>query len=113
MRFLAHFLVIYLYIITISGDKEAEEEGNRKRIIDQLMKTRTVLIDDYHLVTRQIATDVYMYRSYRTVSVVFYPVMRDVVDAHFTFQSEELHLNTIGRFKHSFSLCMYTVCRLL
>lgn len=102
MRVLAHFLVFYLYIITISGDQEAEEEGNRKRIIEQLTRTRTFLIDDYHLVTRQIATNVHMYRSYRTVSVVFYPLMRDVTDAHFTFQSEELHLNAIGRFWHNF-----------
>ncbi|KAJ0173521.1 hypothetical protein K1T71_010670 [Dendrolimus kikuchii] len=79
----------------IFGDKEAEEEGMRKRIIEQL-RTRTVLLDDYTLVKRLIATDVYMYRSYRTVSVVFYPVSRDVTDAHFTFQSEELHMNNIG-----------------
>lgn len=80
-----------------NGDKEAEDEANRKRILEQLTKTRTVILDDYHLVTRQIATDVYMYRSYRTVSVVFYPIMRDVSDARFTFQAEELHLNNIGR----------------
>lgn len=103
MRALAHFLSIYLFIITICGDNE-EEELHRKRVIEQLTRTRTVLIDDYHLVTRQIATDVYMYRSYRTVSIVFYPVMRDVVDAHFTFQLEELHLNTIGRYLHLFLL---------
>ncbi|XP_075982697.1 post-GPI attachment to proteins factor 6 [Anticarsia gemmatalis] len=90
------FLLLYVCTGLISCDKEAEEDANRKRIIEQLTRTRTVLLDDYHLVTRQIATDVYMYRSYRTVSVVFYPVMRDVTDARFTFQSEELHLNNIG-----------------
>ncbi|KAL4706964.1 hypothetical protein ACJJTC_019502 [Scirpophaga incertulas] len=93
--------VCYLFLLCVcSGglyaDKEVEEDGNRKRVIAQLTKTRTVLLDDYHLVTRQIATDVYMYRSYRTVSVIFYPVMKDVTDARFTFQSEELHLNNIG-----------------
>lgn len=79
-------------------EKESEEEANRKRLTEQLTRTRTVLLDDYHLVTRQIVTDVYMYRSYRTMSVVFYPIMRDVTDAIFTFQSEELHLNNIGRY---------------
>lgn len=80
----------------VFGDKETEEEGIRRRIIEQL-KTRTVLLDDFSLVKRLVATDVYMYRSYRTVSVVFYPVSRDVAEAHFTFQSEELHRNNIGR----------------
>ncbi|CAH0690308.1 unnamed protein product [Spodoptera exigua] len=92
-----HFLLL-LFVCTdiIFGTKDTEDEETRKRILDQLTKTRTVLLDDYHLVTRQVATDVYMFRSYRTVSVVFYPVMRDVTDARFTFQSEELHLNNIG-----------------
>ncbi|CAH0400597.1 unnamed protein product [Chilo suppressalis] len=90
------FILLYVCSVASAGDKEAEEDGNRKRIIEQLIRTRTVLLDDYHLVTRQIATDVYMFRSYRTVSVIFYPVMRGVTDARFTFQSEELHLNNIG-----------------
>lgn len=97
MRVCLCFLLLYVYGAASNGDKEPEEESHRKRIIEQLTRTRTVLLDDYHLVTRQIATDVYMYRSYRTVSVVFYPVMRDVSVAQFTFQSEELHLNNIGR----------------
>lgn len=80
----------------IFGDNESEEDSNRKQIIEQLTRTRTVLLDDYHLVKRQIAIDVYMYRNYRTVSVVFYPIIRDVTDAHFTFQAEEFHLNNIG-----------------
>lgn len=91
-----YFILLYVCVVS-ANDKELEEEIQRRKIIEQLTRTRTVLLDDYHLVTRQIATDVYMYRSYRTVSVVFYPVMRDVTDARFTFQSEELHLNTIGR----------------
>ncbi|CAG9789445.1 unnamed protein product [Diatraea saccharalis] len=90
------FILLYMCSVANAGDKEVEEDGNRKKIIEQLTRTRTVLLDDYHLVTRQIATDVYMFRSYRTVSVIFYPVMRDVTDARFTFQSEELHLNNIG-----------------
>ncbi|KAL0868972.1 hypothetical protein ABMA27_007297 [Loxostege sticticalis] len=90
-----YFILLYVCVVS-ANDKELEEEIQRRKIIEQLTRTRTVLLDDYHLVTRQIATDVYMYRSYRTVSVVFYPVMRDVTDARFTFQSEELHLNTIG-----------------
>ncbi|KAG6455273.1 hypothetical protein O3G_MSEX009136 [Manduca sexta] len=94
MRIL-YFLILYLCIV-INGEKETEEEANRKRIIEQLTRTRTVLLDDYLLVTRHIATDVYMYRSYRTVSVVFYRIESDIVDALFTFQSEELHMNNIG-----------------
>lgn len=97
MRVSLNFVILYVCIALIFGDKEAEEDANRKRVIEQLTRTRTVLLDDYHLVTRQIATDVYMYRNYRTVSVVFYPIMRDVTEARFTFQSEELHLNNIGR----------------
>lgn len=104
------FLLLYVCIV-VSGDKESEEEGNRKRIIEQLTRTRTYLLDDYHLVTRQIATDVYMYRSYRTVSVVFYPVMRDVSDARFTFQSEELHLNNIGRCTTNNAVPLFIVVR--
>ncbi|XP_026760611.2 post-GPI attachment to proteins factor 6 [Galleria mellonella] len=92
------FLLVYVYVCSAASnsDKEIEEDRNRKRIIEQLTRTRTVLHEDYQLVTRQIATDVYMFRSYRTVSVVFYPIMRQVSDARFTFQSEELHLNNIG-----------------
>ncbi|XP_028166051.1 post-GPI attachment to proteins factor 6 isoform X1 [Ostrinia furnacalis] len=87
---------VLLYVCVVSAGEEPEEEVHRRKIIEQLTRTRTVLLDDYHLVTRQVATDVYMYRSYRTVSVVFYPVMRGVTDARFTFQSEEMHLNNIG-----------------
>lgn len=95
MRVLS-ILILFVCTEIIIGDQEGEEDANRKRIIEQLTRTRTVLLDDYHLVTRQIATDVYMYRSYRTVSVVFYPITRDVTDARFTFQSEDIHLNNIG-----------------
>lgn len=77
-------------------DKEAEIEFKKKRIIEQLSRTRPVIIEGYQLVTRHVGIDVYMYRSYRTVSVVFYPVANDISDAQFTFQSEELHLNNIG-----------------
>lgn len=98
MRICLFFVLLFMCTGLILGEKEEiEDDANRKRILEQLTKTRTVLLDDYHLVTRQIATDVYMFRSYRTVSVVFYPVMRDVTDAHFSFQSEELHLNNLGR----------------
>lgn len=95
MKIHLHFLLTFLCTLVISGDEY--EDIARKRIIDQLARTRTVLLDDYHLVTRQIATDVDRYRSYRSVSVIFYPVMRDVTEARFAFQSEELHLNNIGR----------------
>lgn len=96
-----YILLLCVCCVTSNGDKESEDDSKRKRIIEQLTKTRTVILDDYHLVTRQIATDVYMYRSYRTVSVIFFPIIRDVTDARFTFQSEELHLNNIGRFPNS------------
>lgn len=95
---LLYIFLLYVFSSSINCDQEAEQDANRKRIIEQLTRTRTVILDDYHLVTRQIATDVFMFRSYRTVSVVFYPVMRDVTEARFTFQSEDLHLNNIGRF---------------
>uniref|UniRef100_A0A2H1W6Y4 SFRICE_013823 n=1 Tax=Spodoptera frugiperda TaxID=7108 RepID=A0A2H1W6Y4_SPOFR len=106
MRACQFLLLLFVCTDIIFGTEETEDEETRKRILDQLTKTRTVLLDDYHLVTRQVATDVYMFRSYRTVSVVFYPVMRDVTDARFTFQSEELHLNNIVRmyFKLMFSI---------
>ncbi|GBP17908.1 Transmembrane protein 8B [Eumeta japonica] len=92
------FCLLILYVCSVVTDdvQESEEEVLRRKILDQLVKTRTVLIDNYQLVTRQAATYVYMYRSYRTVSIIFYPVMRDVTDARFTFQAEELHLNNIG-----------------
>ncbi|XP_059047776.1 post-GPI attachment to proteins factor 6 [Achroia grisella] len=98
MRASLFFLLVYVYMSSgaSNNDKEIEEERNRKRIIEQLTRTRTVLHEDYDLISRQVATDVYMFRSYRTVSVVFYPVMIEVSDARFTFQSEELHLNNIG-----------------
>lgn len=104
MRACQFLLLLFVCTDIIFGTEETEDEETRKRILDQLTKTRTVLLDDYHLVTRQVATDVYMFRSYRTVSVVFYPVMRDVTDARFTFQSEELHLNNIGRWHANFFL---------
>ncbi|XP_068619166.1 post-GPI attachment to proteins factor 6 [Battus philenor] len=91
-----YLLLLCVCCVTSNSDKESEDDSKRKRIIEQLTKTRTVIRDNYTLVTRQIATDVYTYRSYRTVSVIFYPIMRDVTDALFTFQSEELHLNNIG-----------------
>ena len=112
MRVCLFFVLLFVCTGLILGEKdEIEDDANRKRILEQLTRTRTVLLDDYHLVTRQIATDVYMFRSYRTVSVVFYPVMRDVTDAHFTFQSEELHLNNLGRcHANTFFLILFLVC---
>ncbi|KAI5635868.1 transmembrane protein 8A [Phthorimaea operculella] len=73
-----------------------EIEAKRRMVMDQLTKNRTVLIDGYQLVTRQVAAEVHMYRSYRSVSVVFYRIMEDVSEARFMFQSEELHWNNIG-----------------
>ncbi|XP_053613455.1 post-GPI attachment to proteins factor 6 [Plodia interpunctella] len=90
------FLLFYVYSAASNGDSENKEETNRKKIIDQLMRARTVLLDDYELVKRQVATDVYMYKNYRSVSVIFYKIMSDVSDAQFTFEAEELHLNNIG-----------------
>lgn len=104
--------ILFLFCVyTVSSDdndKENEEEMHRKKILEQLTKTRTVLLDDYHLVTRQTGTYVYMYRSYRTVSVIFYPIMRDISDARFTFQAEELHLNNIGKnnVRFFFRICL-------
>lgn len=97
MRSYLHLLLYFLCTVVISGDIEPEEENDRKRIVGQIKKTRTVLLDDYHLVTRQIVTDVYMFKGYRTVYVVFYPIMRDVTNARFTFQTEDIHMNNIGR----------------
>ncbi|XP_045502687.1 post-GPI attachment to proteins factor 6 [Colias croceus] len=93
-----YFLILLLCFVTGNNDKqkETEDEIKRRRIIEQLTKTRTVILDDYQFVTRQIATDVFMYRSYRTVSVIFFRIMSDVSVARFTLQSEELHLNNIG-----------------
>lgn len=97
------FLFVLLFVYNAASDdydsKVDEEDKARRRILDQLTKTHTVLADGYHLVTRQTATDVYMYRGYRSVGVIFYPIMRDVVDARFTFQAEELHFNSIGSCK--------------
>lgn len=92
------YILCCVFSVASGGDNEGEIESHRKRLLDQLTRTRTVLREGYDLVTRQIATDVYMFRNYRSVSVVFYPVSRDVKDARFTFQSEEIHLNNIGRF---------------
>ncbi|XP_072929729.1 post-GPI attachment to proteins factor 6 [Epargyreus clarus] len=91
--------IVYFLLLcgcVVGNDKDAEDDGKRKRIIEQLIKTRTVLLEGYDLVSRQVATDVYMYRSYRTVSVLFFSISPDVSDAQFTFLSEELHLNNIG-----------------
>lgn len=98
MKFGLCFLFLFC-VNSVSGDDiegENEEELHRKRVIEHLTKTRTVIIDDYHLVTRQTATNIFMFRSYRTVSVIFYPVMRDTTDARFFFQAEEVHWNNIG-----------------
>ncbi|VVD00981.1 unnamed protein product [Leptidea sinapis] len=95
-----NFHLLFLFMCIVAGnnekEKDSEEDIKRKRIIEQLTKTRTVLLDDYLLVTRQIAIDVFMYRSYRTVSVINYNIITDVSKAQFTFQAEELHLNNIG-----------------
>lgn len=93
-----YFLLLYVCCVRSNGDKESEDDSKRKSIIEQLTKTRTVILENYNLVTRQIATDVYMFRSYRTVAVLLYHIVNDVTDARFTLQSEELHLNNIGRF---------------
>lgn len=82
-----------------SSDDDDGEEVHRRLIIDRLKNPRTTLMDGYHLVTRQVATDVHMFRSYRTVSVLFYPILRDVSVAHFTFRAEELHLNNFGKLR--------------
>lgn len=85
-------------IVASRSDNAGEIESHRKKLLDQLTKTRTVLREGYDLVTRQITTDVYMFRNYRSVAVVFYPISKEVTDASFTFQSEEIHGNNIGRF---------------
>ncbi|XP_046971562.1 post-GPI attachment to proteins factor 6 [Vanessa cardui] len=92
----AYLLVFLICYVACNSDKEAEIEDKKKKIIEQLTNTRPVIKEGYQLVTRHVGIDVYMYRSYRTVSVVFYPVINDISDALFTFQSEELHLNNIG-----------------
>lgn len=92
------FVLCCVFSVASGGDNEGEIESHRKRLLDQLTRTRTVLREGYDLVTRQISTDVYMFRNYRSVSVIFYPISRDVQDARFTFQSEEIHLNNIGRY---------------
>lgn len=102
MRYCLFFLILLCVYNVISDDNdlESEEETHRKRVLEQLTKTRTVLLDGYHLVTRQTATNIFMFRSYRTVSVIFYNVMRDVTDARFFFQAEEVHWNNIGENFH-------------
>lgn len=91
-----HFLLLCGCVV--GNDKDTEDDGKRKRVIEQLTKTRTVLLEGYTLVSRQVATDVYMFRNYRTVSVLFFSISPDVSDARFTFLSEELHLNNIGTY---------------
>lgn len=91
---LPYLLLFYIYSVVCNNNKEAEEK--KKRIIDQLTRTRPVIFKNYQLVTRHVAVDVYMFRSYRTVSIVFYHIKNDISEARFTFQSEELHLNNIG-----------------
>ncbi|CAH2242992.1 jg19435 [Pararge aegeria aegeria] len=95
MRYV-YLLLLYICYVASNGDKEDEIEYRKRRIIEQLMNTRPVLLPGYQLVTRHVGIDVFMYRSYRTVAVVFYPVTNDLSDARFTFQCEELHLNNIG-----------------
>lgn len=92
-----------------NGDKEAEIEEKKRRIIEQLSNTRPVIQPGYQLVTRHVGIDVYMYRSYRTVAVVFYPVTNDISDARFTFQCEELHLNNIGLYSLFLRFCALRV----
>ncbi|CAF4867784.1 unnamed protein product [Pieris macdunnoughi] len=90
------FYFLLLCFVAGNDEKENEDEIRRRRLIEQLTKTRTEILDNYELVTRQIATDVFMFRSYRTVSVLMYHVKTDIEEARFTIQSEELHLNNIG-----------------
>lgn len=111
------FILCYVFCVASGGDNEGEIESHRKKLLDQLTRTRTVLREGYDLVTRQISTDIFMFRSFRSVSVIHYPISRDVTDACFTFQSEEIHLNTIGRFFNTAqvffnlltSLCMFFI----
>ena len=93
---IVYLLVFLIYYVAGNSDTDAEIEDKKRRMIEQLMSTRPVILEGYQLVTRHVGIDVYMYRSYRTVSLVFYRVVNDVSDARFTFQSEELHLNNIG-----------------
>ncbi|XP_023938820.1 post-GPI attachment to proteins factor 6 [Bicyclus anynana] len=94
MRYVCLLLFCICYVAT--GDNEDEMEYRRRRIIEQLVDTRPAILPGYQLVTRHVGVDVFMYRTYRTVAVVFYPVANDLSDARFTFQCEELHLNNIG-----------------
>lgn len=91
-----YILVLLVCYVAGNNDNESEIEDKKRRIIEQLMSTRPVILEGYQLVSRHVGIDVHMYRSYRTVSLVFYRVVNDVSDARFTFQSEELHLNNIG-----------------
>ncbi|CAH0728567.1 unnamed protein product, partial [Brenthis ino] len=93
---IVYILVLLVCYVACNNDNESEIEDKKRRIIEQLMNTRPVILEGYQLVTRHVGIDVHMYRSYRTVSLVFYRVVNDVSDARFTFQSEELHLNNIG-----------------
>lgn len=89
-------LFILVAIVRSASDDEERDKAHRRMIVDRLTNPRTSLMVGYHLVTRQVATDVNMFRNYRTVSVLFYPIARDVTVAQFTFRAEELHLNNIG-----------------
>ncbi|XP_041969931.1 post-GPI attachment to proteins factor 6 [Aricia agestis] len=89
-----YLVLILVCSVFCNNDKEAEER--KRRIIEQLTKTKPVILKDYHLVTRHVGLDVYRFRSYRSVSIVSYPIDNDVSEARFIFQSEELHLNNIG-----------------
>lgn len=92
MRILC-FLMMYVFTDKIHGD----EEVDRENVLEKALRTATVIHPDYHLVARQIATDIYTFKSYKSVSLVFYPITREVTEARFTFHSTELHLNHIGR----------------
>lgn len=94
MRFI--YILLVICYVSCYYDEEAEKDERKNKLLEQLSNTRPVLRDGYRIATRHVGIDVYMYRSYRTVSVVFYQVSSDINDAQFTFQSEELHLNNIG-----------------
>lgn len=64
-------------------------------------------LDGYSLVSRIPLTRLFKFNFYRDVSVLFYPMPEDVVEAKFTFKAHEEKMNYIGNF-YKFSIFFWS-----
>lgn len=63
-------------------------------------------LDGYSLVSRIPLTRLFKFSFYRDVSILYYPMPEDVVEAKFTFKAHEEKMNYIGN-SYKFRLFLF------